>query len=82
MIIYWITKTEKLQILSIDGGKNEHLSLDPHTVPSPSDVMQQHEWKDVFEIFELFLTPDIVELITDNKNLYVTTETRMGQTSM
>jgi len=50
--------------------KNERLSLDTHIVPSPSDVCKQHEGKDAFEIFELFLTRDIIEFICEQTNLY------------
>ena len=50
--------------------KNEELSLVSHVVPSPSDAMQQHANKDIYEIFELFLTPEIIEFITEQTNLY------------
>ena len=55
---------EEEESISADSGnrwgKIEKLSLDSHVVPSSSDAMQQHKCKDIFEIFKLFLTPDII----------------------
>ena len=44
--------------------KKEHLSLGPHKAPSSSDNIQQHVGKNSFEIFSLFLTPEIIDHIT------------------
>ena len=50
--------------------KKEHLSLDPHEAPSSSDNIQQHVGKDSFEIFLLFLSPEIIDYIVQQMNLY------------
>ena len=65
---------EEEESISADSGnrwrKIEKLSRDSHVVPSSSDAMRQHKYKDLFEIFDIFLTPDIIEFITEQTNLY------------
>ncbi|XP_064083929.1 piggyBac transposable element-derived protein 3-like [Macrobrachium nipponense] len=48
--------------------KKENLSLGTHSIPSPT--AGEHAAKDIYDIFKLFFTDEMVEHITEQTNLY------------
>ena len=51
--------------------KNESLTIPMHSnLPSLNGKMKEHLGKDPFEIYELFFTPEMVDYITEQTNLY------------
>ena len=49
--------------------KKEEISLGAHSLPPPTGG--EHSGKDIYDIFQLFFTDEMVEHITEQTNLYV-----------
>ncbi|XP_064088418.1 piggyBac transposable element-derived protein 2-like [Macrobrachium nipponense] len=50
------------------GRKKENIYLGVHSIPSPT--AGEHAAKDIYDIFQLFFPDEMVEYITEQRNLY------------
>ena len=50
--------------------KNEKVSLDSHSIPLRSNVVEDHSGKDAFEIYKLLFTHEMIILLSEQTELY------------